>query len=281
MAFLSRTPRPPLSDLVRQVWDWEATPQSDQLERLLPVAHANLIVNLAEDESRLYDEAFHCQRYRGATLEGARHVSSIIDTREQVAVMGVVFHPAGAAALFRERMDLLTNRCINLEDLVGPLDAGRLREQLLEAGSARCRLQRLLDWLQRRQRPSPATDAVTHVLEALRREPDVAALVRCARDTGLSPRTLRERFRQCVGLSPKRYLRLQRFHRLLASIKTAGERDWADLAVTCGYFDQAHLAHEFREFSGFTPTELVRRGVWSRHLAVNTDPPTAPRRRGE
>lgn len=269
MVMLSRTPPPPLSDLVRQVWDWEAAPQPDRLERMLPVAHANLIVNLSEDESRLYDEQRRCQRYRGATLEGARHVSSIIDTREQVAVMGVIFRPAGAAAFFRERMDLLTNRCVNLEDLVGVREAGLLRERLLEAEGAGARLQELLGWLQGRQQPSPALHAVTHVLEALRRDPDVAALADCARDTGLSPRSLRERFRQCVGLSPKRYLRLQRFHRLLACAGAADERDWADLAAACGYFDQAHLSHEFREFSGFTPGELARRGAWSGHLALD------------
>jgi len=269
MAFLTRSPLPPLAGLVRQVWDWEAAPQPDRLERVLPVAHANLIINLSEDESRLYDEERRCQRYRGATLEGARSLSSIIDTREQVAVMGVIFHPGGAAAFLRERMDRLTNRCVNLEDLVGTQAASLLREQLLEAGDADFRLRRLLDWLQRHQRSLPGTNAVTHALDTLQREPQIAALGRCARESGLSPRTLREQFRRQVGLSPKRYLRLQRFHRLLARAASAGERDWADLAAACGYADQAHLSHEFREFSGFTPGELARRGVWSGHLALD------------
>ena len=33
--------------------------------------------------------------------------------------------------------------------------------------------------------------------------------------------------------------------------------DWADLASSAGYFDQAHFGHEFREFTGLTPTRYV------------------------
>jgi AraC-like DNA-binding protein len=33
--------------------------------------------------------------------------------------------------------------------------------------------------------------------------------------------------------------------------------DWADLAGRAGYFDQAHFGHEFREFTGLTPTRYI------------------------
>jgi AraC-like DNA-binding protein len=268
MNFVSMVPPAPLSGLVQQLWDWEAAPQPDGLERLLPMPSAALIINLSEDESRVYDENGDCHRYLGAALDGPRNLSSIIDTREQVAVMGVVFRPGAAAGFFRERMDALVNRCVNLEDLVGS-EAGYLRERLLNAGSASRRMRILLAWLAR-QRPDPPTipGSITHALAALEHNPAIATLISTARELGISSRSLGEQFRQHVGMTPKRYLRLQRFHQVMARAAGAGERDWADIALECGYFDQAHLSHEFREFCGMSPTQFARQGYWSRHIAL-------------
>ena len=44
--------------------------------------------------------------------------------------------------------------------------------------------------------------------------------------------------------------------RLSALLTTDPAADWAAAAVTCGYFDQAHLAREVRELADITPTEL-------------------------
>jgi len=56
-------------------------------------------------------------------------------------------------------------------------------------------------------------------------------------------------------MTPKRFCRVQRFQRLLRRIGDGPRIDWLDAALACGYFDQAHFIHEFREFSGLSPTE--------------------------
>ena len=82
-----------------------------------------------------------------------------------------------------------------------------------------------------------------------------------AAETGWSSRYLTSRFRTETGLSPKaaaRVIRFDRARRLLAGQVAAGGRPrLADLAVTCGYFDQAHLARDFRALAGVPPSQWL------------------------
>ena len=43
-----------------------------------------------------------------------------------------------------------------------------------------------------------------------------------------------------------------------ADDRRVGAIQWADLAADCGYFDQAHLIKDFREFAGSTPAAFLR-----------------------
>jgi methylphosphotriester-DNA--protein-cysteine methyltransferase len=64
-------------------------------------------------------------------------------------------------------------------------------------------------------------------------------------------------FREQVGLTPKLYCRLHRFQDVLRQIAVGAPVDWADLALAGGYCDQAHLANEFRDFSGISPSAYL------------------------
>ena len=68
---------------------------------------------------------------------------------------------------------------------------------------------------------------------------------------------LAQRFKELIGVTPKRLARTYRFAATVFSINPAGPIDWGDLAVGAGYFDQAHFGHEFRAFTGLTPTRYV------------------------
>ena len=35
------------------------------------------------------------------------------------------------------------------------------------------------------------------------------------------------------------------------------EPDWSDVALDCGFYDQAHLIHEFRRHANMTPTQYL------------------------
>jgi AraC-like DNA-binding protein len=127
----------------------------------------------------------------------------------------------------------------------------------LEATGAVERLRVLEKELERRLgRVVNPHGAVRYALEEFGRNQCAAGIVEMARDTGLSRRRFTGLFREQVGLTPKLYCRLLRFQQVVRSIAAGASVDWAQIALEGGYYDQAHMAHEFRDFAGVAP------GAW-------------------
>ncbi len=78
-----------------------------------------------------------------------------------------------------------------------------------------------------------------------------------ARYAGLSERHLRRVFLERTGLTPKMFCRVVRFRGLVASV-AAGDNGWAERALDLGYYDQSHMANEFRELSGVAMADFSK-----------------------
>ena len=180
--------------------------------------------------------------------------------------------PLGAYTLLGVPMGELTNQVVELGDLLGPGGA-KLTARLAETSSWGERLALFDDALAVRLtaglEPSPE---VEHVWNRLLQTHGGLPVGGLAGEVGWSRRHLVARFHQQVGLPPKvlaRVLRFQRGVRLLEAEagrpaggaaggrRPGAGRSWAELALACGYYDQAHLNRDFREFAGCTPTQFL------------------------
>jgi AraC-like DNA-binding protein len=275
MSLLRIVPAPPLASIIEAIWDWDMPAGAFRYERILPDPCTSLIINLAEDETRIYrdDVTRQCIRASGSVIGGPYRQSWIIDTAEQVRVIGVNFRPGGAHALLGLNAIELTLRDINLEDMFGAR-ARRLRQRLLETVAPLNRLKLVEQWL-RQITEQPTWDAtILHAVAALARMPDVPSIGRLQRDSGYSAHRFGLLFRRHIGMTAKQYARLMRFRSVVDMAYPQQQLDWATIAAEGGYCDQAHLSHEFRRFAGITPTEFATlRGPYLNHLAL-TNPPT-------
>jgi AraC-like DNA-binding protein len=75
-----------------------------------------------------------------------------------------------------------------------------------------------------------------------------------ARELGWSERRLQRAFAHEIGLAPKRFARLVRFEALTARVRAGDHVRWAEDAQALGYYDEAHLSREVREFTGLAPS---------------------------
>jgi AraC-like DNA-binding protein len=204
-------------------------------------------------------------RIRGLGVCGPQTGPIEIDTAQQRFIMGVEFQPGGAAGITRTAVHELAETHVALADLIGR-DADKLHARLVDARSAAERFEILEAWLlERLARAKSTRSAAAHAIGLLERM-NVAEV---GRQMGLAPKRLIRAFRDEVGLTPKRFCRIRRFERLLEAIDGQCEIDWARVGTWHGYYDQAHLVHEFRGFSGYSPTEyLALRGPYSRHVPL-------------
>jgi AraC-like DNA-binding protein len=164
--------------------------------------------------------------------------------------------PIAAHRLLRVAMHELTNATVELDDLLPGVR--ELNARLHEARSWAERFDLVDSFLLRALSDgvsvSPGVEWSWQLLVRTHGSLSIGAL---ARELGWSHRRFIARFREQVGLTPKAAARVIRFDYAASALRSAPARPLAELAVTCGYSDQAHLNRDFRELAGTTPTAFV------------------------
>jgi AraC-like DNA-binding protein len=228
------------------------------VEKILPGPDTGLWVNLNRDAFRSFGWAGQVHQVPGAMVSGPAGRASVIEFEEGHAHVSVTFALGAAHCFLAPSLAVLRDDLVPLEALCGGPGA-LLRERLLEAVSPGDALVVMENFLIGRMvdgaSPDPAVIAAARALAQGSRVDEVSDRL------GLLPRTLRRRFTAQVGLTPKRFGRVQRLQRVVRGLDGGAQVDWAATAARHGYCDQAHLADEFRELVGVSPAGYLRSRV--------------------
>jgi AraC-like DNA-binding protein len=176
-------------------------------------------------------------------------------------VVGVRFRPGGFRPFLGAPVRSLTDRSVPAVETLGRALGPELERAAgtldrLDEGEAAAVVEGLL----RRRRPPPDARValVNRIVERITADGAVRAVGDVARPFGLSPRTLQRLFREYVGVGPKWVIRRCRLHDAVERLAAGQPADWPRLARELGYFDQAHLIHDFKRMVGRTPAEYAR-----------------------
>ncbi len=260
MIYRSYTPAPPLSYFVEALWYYAGLTSAHRREKLLPDGAMELVIDLTEIPKKLHDSA-HPERFttfRKCWISGMQQGFLIIGNEPDSSMIGARFRTGGAFPFFGFPMSELSSQVVEM-DLIWKRDILALREQLLEQPAAEGKFAVLESFLIERARQGLAADhTVSFALRQIAASP-APSVRELAGRIGLSQKGLISRFNNRVGLTPKAISRVFRFQRVIQTVSRKEPLDWADLAVACGYYDQAHFNHEFRRFSGLSPTQYLHR----------------------
>lgn len=252
------TPGPPLGEFIDRIWLCSDRPPHSR-ERILPSGTVELVINLCEDEIRIYDpsERDFGKRFSGAIVSGTYSKFFVIDPIQHASIMGVHFKPGGAFPFLGVPAGELADTHVDLQVLWGSL-AVRLRERLCAATPAE--RFRLLEeaLISRLRNPPDRHPAVSVALDMFEQSAGVLRVRDIAQRIGVSQRRFIQVFTTEVGLTPKLYSRIRRFKRAREVAGKIRATDWAEVALDCGYFDQSHFIREFRAFSGITPMTYLK-----------------------
>ncbi len=257
-----RQPDPRLRALVGEYEGYVETAGStgSVVRQQVPTTWLPLIVNFGSpwevsdspEGSRLTHDSF---------FAGLHQRSSYVAASGPASCLQVNFTPLGAFAFLGLPMHELVDGIVPLEDVLARA-AQNLTARLADAASWEERFTRLDEILLARladsREPSPDVAWAWQALVDSNGRVPVGWL--CDR-LGRSRKQLAVRFRDQIGLPPKTVARILRFTRAVGLLQVRADGELAGVAFECGYYDQAHLNRDFREFAGTSPGEFARRIV--------------------
>ena len=254
--YVSRVPRPPLDGLVDDLY-YLAGASPYAMLTLPPAPSALLVVNLGAPF-----------RVRGGTgVATAEYVDGCVVTMPTRAwgfgyplrtrSVGVHFKPWGLAPFLPMPATELCDRPVTVEQVWGRRAITELRDRLATADGPHEMLTLLEDELMRRLCETPGLGLVRQTSGVIAASNGAVAIGDLRVAAGVSSTHLARRFKELVGVTPKRLARTYRLTATVFAIDPAGPVDWGEVASGAGYFDQAHFGHEFRAFTGLTPTRYI------------------------
>lgn len=183
-------------------------------------------------------------------------------TRElegQGRVLGIKFHPGAFYPLVRVPVSRLTDRVLPLASLLGAAWEA-LEPRVLSHAEDPEAVQEVEQFLraQLRAAPDAAGLRVRRLVERIAAAPELTTVEGLAAASGLGPRTLQRLFHQYVGVGPKWVIQRFRLHEAAERLKVGEAASLTDLALSLGYFDQAHFIHDFKATVGRAPSEFAR-----------------------
>jgi AraC-like DNA-binding protein len=237
MEYREFQPQPETRSFLHCLWTLET--DGDAVQRIVPDGCPELIVNLGAPFEAFRDGAW--QRQPRAFLHGQLSGPLLVRPSGPAHILAARFQPHGAARVFASSMDQIVDNILPQD-----LQAGTI-EDLEAVLLARLHFHDIV-----------IEEAIRRLLEG---PPDLAGLPAALK---ISPRQFERRFKRQVGIAPKLFCRIQRFQRVFREIESGG--NWVQAALACGYYDQSHLVRDMRQFSGETPSVLVKNDELARHF---------------
>ena len=245
-----------LAPFVKSIWSLE----SDRAifdagrERILPDSCVELVIHFRDPFRSHFADGTSAFQPRGFVAGQMKRFMEI-EPAGRMGLIAIRFHARGAYLFFQRPLSEVASGIVDIED-VWKKRARELTERIALASGMTTRVRIIEEELLALLPDGRYDQTVDQCLKLIDSNCGQVNVARLAAHLGVSSRQLNRRFQDAIGLSPKEFARVSRFLRALRCLSDHEHRSLTETALECGYFDQAHFNHEFREMAGMAPREL-------------------------
>jgi len=168
----------------------------------------------------------------------------------------IMFQPDGLQRLYGLPMPEMADRSYDARSVLG-CSISRAWQILGDLGSFEERVRFVNELLLRQSLRSPGVDGISDAATRMILSGGCVDIPALAGRAGLSMRQFARKFIRQVGVRPKLFARVARFEAALENKARFATKSWTHIAHEFGYYDQMHMVHDFREFTGETPGEIL------------------------
>ena len=244
-----------LRPLVSEIWAWRTGAGPPGTHQGVSSGHLTVIlcVEGSVELLRKPDPVRGTGRFT-ASVAGLHAAPAVIATGEEQAGLQLALTWRGARVLLGVPAAELASDVVDLELLLPGVGSLSDRLHATRSWADRCALldAALCRIAAARSGSGGPPPEVGRAWDLLVRSGGTARVADLAADVGWSARHLGERLRRETGLGTKTAARVIRFERACALLRSPGAAPPAEVAATCGYADQQHLARDFRDLAGTT-----------------------------
>lgn len=178
-----------------------------------------------------------------------------LSSNQKVGIFGVYFQPYAISLLANIPAYEMTSQNIEITEIFGK-EGVFLEEQILNCKCTQERVDVITRFIESRiDNLSQNFKNTINTVRYLIMNDGNAKMQELLNSQFLSQRQFERNFKILTGFSPKYFSRIVRFEKSITTAYNNQQLSLTELALHSGYFDQAHMIRDYREFTGKTPSD--------------------------
>ena len=249
-----------LARYIKHYWILEAEESDGEIcERVIPTGNIELMFHYRKPFVVKGAEYPVCQPR--SLISGISSNYTDVSTCGKSGVIAVTFYPHGACNFLDFPLSEIENTSIDLEDIFNKR-IKEIEERICLASTLEKRIEIIELFLVEQFEPVDRRDLmlIQNGVGLINRSKGQISTTDLSSSLFLTSRSLERKFSTLLGKTPKQFIRIVRFQKVVQNLSSFGNKQLTQMAYDNGYFDQAHFVKDFKILSGYTPREFLSLG---------------------